>query len=423
MGTRNGDPFPKNRVQMRVLLAGLKVLRRGRPLLKMVGIKLDADLIERTISMGQGLLEVADDFNQLFASRGWVACGAINLDAARAAIATAKAGRWEDADRLLADAYSPQLVRIYVRQLGQLRCFAKRERLALLAVEDYEAERYHACIPVALALLDGMGQELTGANFFRNTLRIKAKESFLEIGPGIAELLKGLSLTRKSTTVDPISMPYRHGIVHGTDLGYDNRIVAAKAWAALLAVGHYATDYLTPPPTPQPSLMETLKSIGETQKRIEELERAQNAWLPRTADDLRALVSARRFLAGTPEGAADALLKAWSAKNFGSIASGTADALNESVGPLAGRIRRSLGPAPTRYEVLEIEESGSTAAWVRMRLEWNDEHDEVRLRLVYYKGDTPHPRTAPGGRWLLMSLWPLESARSAALDNQDSSDE
>jgi hypothetical protein len=59
--------------------------------------------------------------------------------------------------------------------------------------------------------------------------------------------LQVMSETRNTTTTDPIRIPFRHGILHGTDLGYNNKIVAAKAFAALLAVGDYAAQCLVPP--------------------------------------------------------------------------------------------------------------------------------------------------------------------------------
>lgn len=37
-----------------------------------------------------------------------------------------------------------------------------------------------------------------------------------------------------------IDMPYRHGIMHGMDLGYDNKIVAAKTWATLFSLRDWA---------------------------------------------------------------------------------------------------------------------------------------------------------------------------------------
>ena len=36
------------------------------------------------------------------------------------------------------------------------------------------------------------------------------------------------------TRAEEIQIPYRHGIVHGMDLGYNNKYVAAKCWVAAL---------------------------------------------------------------------------------------------------------------------------------------------------------------------------------------------
>jgi hypothetical protein len=411
--------LPKSRTELRGILTLAKALRVARPFLGMVGIKLEAKPLEEVIRIGQSLLTLAEEFNPVLAPRGWIACNAINTEAAHEALAAAKAGRLDDADEILAKAYSPNVVRVHVRQLSHIRCFARRTRLAMLAVDDYEAGRFHACIPVALALLDGMGQELTGANFFRNTRRIKASDSFLEIGPGVAQLLQVLSETRSATRTDPLSIPFRHGILHGTDLGYDNHVVAAKAWAALLAVGHYATDYLAPPSTPRPSLMETLRRSAETRKRLDEMEVAATRWTARTPDELAALIAREDFVADTPEGTTFAVLDAWQRKKFGLIAKASYDSLKANSDSLAGRIRRTFGPAPDSIKLLAIEDVASAAASITASLAWGEQTDEITLRLVYYVDENVAPRTAPGGRWLVNSLWPLESARAISLDNSD----
>jgi hypothetical protein len=172
-------------------------------------MKLDKKSLDETIAMGEDLLEVATSFNQLFAARGWVASGATNTEAAKAAMAAARQGRWTEADEILAEACSADLLRLHIRQLDNLRCFEKRVPLAMLALDDYEAGRYHACVPIALALLDGMGKDLTGAGFFRQSIQLDSKESFLEIGPGAAELFRTMSTSRKRTTTEPITIPFR----------------------------------------------------------------------------------------------------------------------------------------------------------------------------------------------------------------------
>ena len=71
-------------------------------------------------------------------------------------------------------------------------------------------------------------------------------------------LAKILGNGRKKTTTEALSLPYRNGILHGRDLGYDNKMVAAKSWAALFAVREWAykveqKEVNAPPEQPAPT--------------------------------------------------------------------------------------------------------------------------------------------------------------------------
>lgn len=146
----------------------------------------------------------------MFAERGWIASNSTSTVAAKTAMALARAGQWDEAEKALADSYTADSVGVHLRDLYDLKCFRSRIDLARLALEDYGAGRFHACVPVTLALLDGMGQELTGAGFFRQSAQLKPTESFLEIGPGVAGLLRTMGPSRRTTSTQSISIPYRH---------------------------------------------------------------------------------------------------------------------------------------------------------------------------------------------------------------------
>lgn len=51
-----------------------------------------------------------------------------------------------------------------------------------------------------------------------------------------------MSARRARTFATEIGVPYRHGIVHGKDLGYANKRVSAKSLAALLALGSWGLE-------------------------------------------------------------------------------------------------------------------------------------------------------------------------------------
>jgi hypothetical protein len=411
--------FPKNRTELKGMIGLMKAIRFVSPALRLLGVKLEGKELDHAVTLAENVLMLAERFNPTFAPRGWIVCSVLNTEAAQAALDAAAAGRWEDADVLLAESYSPMIVRAFLRRMGNQRCFKNRLELALLAVDDYEAGRFHACVPVTLALLDGMGQELTGANFFRNTRRIKPKESFLEIGPGVAQLLQVMSETRNTTTTDPIRIPFRHGILHGTDLGYNSKIVAAKAFAALLAVGDYAAQFLAPPPAPKPGLMESLRRSAEADRWLEEVVNSARAWSPRTPQELAGIVARQEFAPGTPEETVAVMLKAWKERKFGILSMHSCDALKTDVNLLAGRIRRALGPGPDRVQVVSVEDMSPAGSSVKASLRWGDETDEIALNLVYYKGNNFAPRNVQGGTWLASSLWPLESARSSVVDEPE----
>lgn len=404
-------PFANNQNDFRGMIAFVKALRFAQPVLKKLGINLKTQSLDETISVGTDLLQLATSFNAMFATRGWIACGAINTEAAKAAMIAGNNGRWEEADTILADSYSAPLIGIYLRRLSGLKCFARRVPLARLALEDYEAGRYHACVPVTLSLLDGMGKDLTGAGFFRRSMQLNSKDSFLEIGPGVALLLRTMSVARNRTTDADISIPHRHGILHGTDLGYANKVVAAKAWAAILAVGHYATDATQPPSPPDPGFIETLRNYARTHARLKELEADAARWSPRSEHVIAEIVASQTIMPGSPEHAVLALLEAWQTKRFGVVASSIVNNDAIDVNALAGKIRTNIGAAPHQIRVIAIEDSAPAAGWVSVALTRGDEHTEVRLRMLFVREGEWVPSTSKGGRWLVHSLWPLESAR------------
>jgi hypothetical protein len=362
--------FPNNRTELKGRVTLIKAIRFMSPALRLIGIKLDRNKLDRVINLSEPILMLAEKFNPTFAARGWIACGALNTEAAHAALDAAAAGYWDKADEILAESYSPVALRPVLQQMGNLRCFKNRLELSLLAVADYEAGRFHACVPVTLALLDGMGQELTGANFFRNSRKIKPKESFLEIGPGVAQLLRVMSETRNRTTTQPIQVPFRHGILHGTDLGYHNKIVAAKAFAALLAVGDYAAECLAPPEGRKPGPVELLRRSAESHKWLEEVTDAVGKWRPRSAQEMAEVVSRQEFGSGTPEEAVTLIFKAWKERKFGVLAQHSYDVLKTDVHSLAGKIRYALGPGPDHMRITSIEDRSPTASTVVAYLQW-----------------------------------------------------
>lgn len=104
----------------------------------------------------------------------------------------------------------------------------------------------YACVHVVQALLDGMVNEIYlkaygyRRDFYAKGADLTAWDSISAHNKGLMLLAKTFCKSRNQTRTEEIQTPYRHGIVHGMDLSYDNKMVAAKIWAALFATRNWA---------------------------------------------------------------------------------------------------------------------------------------------------------------------------------------
>lgn len=397
--------------QLRTWRRIFRVAKFARPVLKLLGVDLSTIDLDGSISTASRLIEVRESFNATFAGHGWILHDWLNVEQAQLAMHAHQAGEIEEAERILVSAYDPDTVRIWINRMGGLDCFASRHELAMLAVADYAAERYHSCVPIALALLDGMGQELTGAGFLRQGVRFAKSGSSLEIGPGLTDLIKLFTRTRGRTCTDSILIPFRHGIMHGVDLGYANRTVAAKAWAALIAAGSYAARVEQPAKVEgrKPGgLVQTLRDFVDSQSALEEDKQMLADWTPRPS---RTSLASTEIEDGMPEAVAVELLNAWKVKNYGRLAELSRATGGDSDKKRAGLIRQSIGEPPDEFAVCGFSDDAPAISTIKVSLIWQGRYEEiVELRMLHQIGDEVAVRAKSGGSWRAVSLWPLEAA-------------
>lgn len=306
-----------------------------RPVLSMLGV--DVEELDRSLErvnvkeMWEDYNEwakLSDEFNAIFGDRAWIMYGNMNVDMAEEALTKAENEGMDAAEDLLVSYYDSKEVK---RQIDRLRAgvkaFEPRSDLAYKAWRDYEEERYHACIPLVLALTDGMVTQ-TSVNelgyqrgFFHKTADFTAWDSIAAHEKGLERLAdEDLFLkSRGSTTTDHIEIPYRHGIVHGMDLGFDNKIVAAKSWALLFAAGEWARkaeagELEGPPETEDESFFETINEAVEKHKKNEKRKEKMRDWTPREIEvgkDIPEDGDNAEYEKGTPERGLIEMLYYW----------------------------------------------------------------------------------------------------------------
>ena len=235
------------------------------------------------------LKETPDEFNSFFAKSGWIAYESMNFTTMLKAVDLAKNHKKDEAEQVLIDYYNEDTIRSSLVRLKGIEEYRTRVNLTYNALDDFLSERYYACIPVILMMIDGFVNDFEQKGFFATNVDLSVWDTIAAHSSGLNQLACIFGKSRKKTTNKEIELPYRNGILHGRDLGYGNKVVATKCWAALFAIGDWARaikegkkggDKEFEPPTIEESmasLVDSIKSLAENEKYKKAIEK----WQPR----------------------------------------------------------------------------------------------------------------------------------------------
>lgn len=313
---------------------GLRAIKTLLPLAKPFLVPLGVDYkglksafagLEDVAIKMDNLATLPDRFNELFSDIGWIMYDGMNVDAAEKAIEIAKNNGLEAADSYLADHYSYEEIQWRLRTMFGVKAFYDRMPLAECALEDYKHERYHACVPVVLMLLDGLVNQVGKQNrgFFAEGADCSAWDSIAAHDEGLNKISSIFRKSRKKTTTEEIHIPFRNGILHGMDLGYGNKVVAAKCWSTLFAAREWAikaenNQINEPPKQEETSWLELLRQLRKT----DELKRRLEEWKPRhniTCAEIPTNAKPGYFNDQLPEHTLAKYLELWQNKNYGNM--------------------------------------------------------------------------------------------------------
>ena len=417
---RDIPSLKKSLEEIRAVKSVKRVARLARPLLRLFGV--DADKVgaalasvEALSSQFEELASLPDRFNDLFASRGWIAYDLLNYEVAKAAIEKAGSGDLDGAEAKLVDYYSAETVEWKLRTMTGVKAFRPRMTLAEKALTDYREGRYYACTLVVLSLLDGMVSELAAQRrgFFAEEADLYAWDSIAGHSKGLNALARIMRTGRRKTRIEEISIPYRNGIMHGMDLGYDNKMVAAKAWAALFAVRDWALkgEAGTLGRQPEKPRVSWKELVGQLRELEEDKARIKQ-WRPRSitvGKDVPQTGSMDMFAAGSPERRLAEYMHYWRAGNYGHMARCVSGLFLPDARKAPARLREvcatktlidfefteiaDKAPAVTEIEtnVLFVEHGDETARSVRFRMLHEDERGEACAQ------------GKPGGSWKVLN--------------------
>lgn len=313
------------------LARGLQQMLRVNSLLRRVGLGSSelAEMSRELEKTREEMAELADyhaRFNRHFSKEGWLAYGSLDFTVMKRAVDEYESGSPTAATRVLTGHFEPDRVGDQLYLLNGIEEVRVRRNLIDLALSDYKAGRHHAVVPVLLMVIDGAFNDALHTGFHADTSELEAWDSLTAADGAINDIKAIFQKGRRKTRTEPITLPYRNGILHGMDLGYDNEIVSAKCWCFLFVVADWIKDKKSEAKrrekfaeeTRQPSLRELLAQIAENKRMKEVLD----AWTPRTMtrDEVNAIGHESPPEGGSPEEAVLKFLELWSATNFGGMA-------------------------------------------------------------------------------------------------------
>lgn len=201
-----------------------------------------------------GLPSLPDRFNAAFLDHGWVfvefACGYQEAERALAMLAAGETpGR---VDAYLASAMLAiepirwQALKLLGGGMAEPR-HPVRAAVVERVFEAWEAGDHLVVVPLVLMLVDGFGVSVTGTkSMFADSA---GRDDFFEAAESVAghpsalkSLLARLRAPARGYSEEPLLMPLRNGVLHGTRLSYADPVVAAKAMNLLAAVVEWGRD-------------------------------------------------------------------------------------------------------------------------------------------------------------------------------------
>jgi len=362
-----------------------------------------------------------DEFNSLFAERGWIAYERMNLEVMRECVSLAKQGKLAEAEEKLVSYYDGEHITWGIAWAKNHPAFLDRwEQMYQQALEEYKAGRYYSCIPLLLIVIDGAVQDVDKTHGLASDgSDVQAWDSIAGHSSGLAVIKKIYTKTRKKTNREHIDLPYRNGILHGRDLNYGSKKLAAKCWGILFATADWAIAKQselqrksdleaekTPPPIEQ-----TLADLVKHQEDMAKFQQAQDGWKPRTVvlgKDAPVTGSSDEYEEDTPERAVVEFLELWQMGDYGHMAQMITQSWEDGIGKRAGRYRGVFGDRKLKgFRILSVEDQGSAITRITISLDIEVEGKtttmEHRFDLIHQREEHhPLPRGHEGGSWQIV---------------------
>ena len=230
------------------------------------------------------ILTLPDRFNDAFACEGWIATGSMSADTMRKAVELYESGKKQEAEEeILAWFQEDTINQLAITRGKRFHESATRWHQLREALKLTLEERYWSAVPLILVACDGFALDVLGTSPFAKDADLTAFDSIAGHPNSLQFLIKKLTKGVRKSSDEDLTLPLRHGILHGHSLGYANRIVCMKAWLLMIALVDWACDKTSENARRRAQQSEadvSFRDIAGRLREVDENKRAMNAFEP-----------------------------------------------------------------------------------------------------------------------------------------------
>ena len=188
------------------------------------------------------IIELPDRFNDAFAEKGWIATNSMSADIMRRALELHRAGKEIEAENEIVSWFKEDTITLFaINRAKKFNKASNRWEQIHEALKLTLEERYMSAVPLILIACDGFASDVMGASPFAKDADLTAFDSITGHSNSLSSLVRLVTKGVRKSSNDELTLPLRHGILHGQSLGYANRTVCAKSWLLMIAL----VDWLT----------------------------------------------------------------------------------------------------------------------------------------------------------------------------------
>lgn len=328
------------------------------------------------------LTRIVDDFYDRLGARNWIFHDLLHVDEIERLLAeTADA---ESAEARLIELYRDRdATRWWTMRLRAHEGLRQRLHQIERAREHYDAGLFDSCVLQLIAVMDGFVNDfepgVRKGLHSREPDDMAAWDSVVGHHMGLTHVMATFTKTIKKRVDDEVFEVYRHGIMHGMVVRFDNVVVATKAWNLLFSVADWATatQRAAAPKEAEPTWRETWASLN----RHAAYTKYQREFVSSTLDATEPGFESNEIVLLASE-----FLDAWTHGRWGIVAKFTPPILrgSKSDGQSARHAKETFERyALTKWTIGSMTYDQASTAEIRALATINEQTTQLRFRFVF----------------------------------------